>query len=148
MVGETIRGAVNMMVTMPMAFMPPRLNRAVIQAVDRTNQEFGFPTLTETMNFVNGETAPKDFAAKSINAAIFIMTEGGGNRNVHKNSNSYVGPQGVYEIKVDGQTHKYGKADMTNTSATTGQPTRLQSQLNKLKLQYSASLSAEGPGMA
>ena len=51
----------------------------------------------------------------------------------NKNSNDYVGHQGVYEIKKDGDLQKYGKADMTKTSTTTGQPTRLQSQLNKLQ---------------
>ncbi|MFZ3589760.1 DUF6531 domain-containing protein [Bacillus sp. DJP31] len=53
---------------------------------------------------------------------------------VHKNSNDYVGHQGVYEIKKDGKLHKYGKADMTSTSST-GLPKRLQSQLNKLQKQ-------------
>jgi hypothetical protein len=53
---------------------------------------------------------------------------------VHKNSNDYVGHQGVYEIKVDGKLHKYGKADMTQTSST-GNPKRLQTQINKLQKQ-------------
>ena len=52
---------------------------------------------------------------------------------IHKNSNDYTGHQGVYEIKVDGEVEKYGKADMTKTSTTTGEPTRLQSQINKLQ---------------
>jgi len=54
------------------------------------------------------------------------------NNNIHKNTNEYKGHQGVYEIKVNGKTYKYGKADMTKTSST-GLPKRLQSQINKLK---------------
>jgi RHS repeat-associated protein len=54
---------------------------------------------------------------------------GGG---VHKNANAYVGNQGVYEIKIDGKLYKYGKADMTKISST-GNPVRLQSQINKLQ---------------
>jgi RHS repeat-associated protein len=50
----------------------------------------------------------------------------------HKNSNSYVGHQGVYEIRINGILQKYGKADMTRLSST-GNPRRLQSQLNKLQ---------------
>jgi len=53
--------------------------------------------------------------------------------STHKNSNDYTGHQGVYDIKVDGELYKYGKADMTKTSKTTGEPKRLQSQLNKLQ---------------
>ena len=55
--------------------------------------------------------------------------------NIHKNNNKYKGHQGVYEIKINGKTYKYGKADMTNMSSS-GLPRRLQSQINKLKKAY------------
>jgi RHS repeat-associated protein len=51
---------------------------------------------------------------------------------VNKNSNKYVGKQSVYEIKKDGKLVKYGKADATNVSKTTGQPKRLQTQVDKM----------------
>jgi RHS repeat-associated protein len=57
-----------------------------------------------------------------------------GNIKVHKNSNSYVGHQSVYQIRINGEVNKYGKADMTKT-ASTGDPVRLQSQVNKLQKQ-------------
>jgi RHS repeat-associated protein len=57
---------------------------------------------------------------------------------IHKNSNVYVGHQGVYEIRINGSVHKYGKADMTELSST-GLPVRLQSQINRLSRQYPTS---------
>ena len=58
------------------------------------------------------------------------------NKKVHKNSNIYVGNQSVYEIRIDGELYKYGKADGTNIDSTTGNPRRLQSQLNKLEEKF------------
>ncbi|WP_147275104.1 hypothetical protein [Paenibacillus prosopidis] len=49
----------------------------------------------------------------------------------NKNSNNYVGHQGVYEIKIDGNLHKYGKADMTKL-ANTGNPKTLKGFRHKL----------------
>ena len=57
-------------------------------------------------------------------------------QKLHKNSNAYVGNQGVYEIIVDGKLEKYGKADMTNISSSTGNPRRLQTQLDALEKKY------------
>ncbi|MFW5761466.1 MAG: RHS repeat-associated core domain-containing protein [Cyclobacteriaceae bacterium] len=54
---------------------------------------------------------------------------------IHKNSNSYSGHQGVYEIRKDGKLFKYGKADITKLSST-GNPKRLQTQLNALRKLY------------
>ena len=54
---------------------------------------------------------------------------------LHKNSNAYIGPQVVYEIRINGQVYKYGKADMTQLSST-GNPVRLQSQINRLQRLY------------
>lgn len=54
---------------------------------------------------------------------------------IHKNSNSYKGPQAVYEIKVNGKVYKYGKADMKSI-ASSKLPRRLQSQLNQLEKIY------------
>ena len=62
------------------------------------------------------------------------------NKKLHKNSNIYVGDQSVYEIKIDGELFKYGKADATNVDSTTGKPKRLQSQLNKLSEEHPNSL--------
>ncbi len=54
----------------------------------------------------------------------------------HKNSNSYIGPQSVYEITVNEKTLKFGKADMEFISPKSGLPVRLQSQINTLKRKY------------
>ncbi|MFC5529507.1 hypothetical protein [Cohnella yongneupensis] len=70
-------------------------------------------------------------AAKAVSTTVDTVKVAA---KVHKNSDNYVGHQGVYEIKVDGNLQKYGKADMTKTSST-GNPTRLQTQLNKLQKQ-------------
>jgi RHS repeat-associated protein len=77
----------------------------------------------------------KDKVGHLVQSTVNVLSIGeeGEGEGIHKNSNDYVGHQGVYEIKVDGEVHKYGKADMTNTSKTTGQPTRLQSQVNKIR---------------
>jgi len=75
--------------------------------------------------------------ASVVGAMLNVMPvdgEGAGaGEGIHKNSNDYVGHQGVYEIKVDGELEKYGKSDMTKTSKKTGEPVRLQSQLNKIQ---------------
>jgi hypothetical protein len=64
-----------------------------------------------------------DFAKEMDDAAASFL---------NKNNNAYVGPQGVYQILIDGSLWKFGKADLTSTSST-GLPTRLQSQLNALQ---------------
>ena len=58
--------------------------------------------------------------------------------SIHKNSNSYIGHQAIYEIEMDSVLFKYGKADMTNMSKS-GFPVRLQSQLNRLNKIFSGS---------
>ena len=50
----------------------------------------------------------------------------------HKNNNNYTGKQGVYEIKINGKTWKFGKADMTKISSS-GLPTRLQTQIPRTR---------------
>jgi RHS repeat-associated protein len=52
---------------------------------------------------------------------------------VHKNSNQAVSRYGIYEIKVDGQTHKFGKADLDRVTQSTGLPTRIHQQVRKLE---------------
>jgi hypothetical protein len=64
------------------------------------------------------------------------------NKALHKNSNDYVGHQGVYEIKINKNLHKYGKAYMTQIVTSTGNPKRLQTQINKLQRQNPNSIVA------
>ena len=83
---------------------------------------------------------PGTIAARGrrVSARGFSYTPRGFTSNIgkiHKNSNNYVGHQGVYEIRKDGQLLKYGKADMTKLSST-GNPIRLQSQINALRRLY------------
>ena len=73
-----------------------------------------------------GETYPKSYNIRTgRNIEIPRST-------LHKNSNAYVGHQGVYQIVKDGKLLKYGKADMSKLAAT-GLPKRLQNQLNALQ---------------
>ena len=53
----------------------------------------------------------------------------------HKNDDTYVGHQGVYQIEIYGKLYKYGKADMTDITRS-GNPRRLESQVNRLKRMY------------
>ena len=48
------------------------------------------------------------------------------------NANSAVSKFGIYEILKDGQLYKYGKADLTRITQSTGLPTRLHQQLRVL----------------
>ena len=134
---QTASTFIAMQTTLFSAVTSPGLTKATFTGVDNVNNFLGIPTLTESVNFVTGQTTSNEnkvLAVKAIN--MLMMGDGGEGESgpiLHKNANNYVGHQGVYEIKMDGEVYKYGKADMTNTSATTGQPTRLQSQLNKLQ---------------
>lgn len=51
----------------------------------------------------------------------------------HKNSNDAVGNSGVYEIEFDGKLHKIGKADLDPVTQSSGLPTRLHTQVRKLR---------------
>jgi len=57
---------------------------------------------------------------------------------VHKNSNSYRGTQAIYEIKVNGKTYKFGKADATKKSEIDGKklPKRTADQMKGLYAEY------------
>ncbi|MWP50273.1 MULTISPECIES: RHS repeat-associated core domain-containing protein [unclassified Gilliamella] len=52
---------------------------------------------------------------------------------LHLNSNSAVGNFGIYEIKIDGELYKIGKADLARITQSSGNPTRLHQQLRKLQ---------------
>jgi RHS repeat-associated protein len=77
----------------------------------------------------SGRVAKPRTARRSFRPPIGLTVKS----KIHKNSNSYVGHQGVYEIKINGKLHKYGKADMTSINKKTGLPTRLHNQLRVLK---------------
>ncbi len=49
------------------------------------------------------------------------------------NSNHAVGNFGVYEIKVNGQLYKIGKADLDRITQSSGLPTRIHQQVRKLE---------------
>ncbi|SDZ51886.1 RHS repeat domain-containing protein, partial [Pseudomonas salomonii] len=49
------------------------------------------------------------------------------------NTNGAQGNFGVYEIRIDGELHKYGKADMNRVTKSSGNPTRLHQQVEKLE---------------
>lgn len=52
---------------------------------------------------------------------------------VNLNSNNAVGNFGVYEIKINGELHKIGKADLGRITKTSGLPTRLHQQVRILE---------------
>ncbi len=52
---------------------------------------------------------------------------------VNKNSNDYVGNFGVYEIKTNGVTNKFGVADLDRVTSKSELPTRLHQQLTKFR---------------
>lgn len=51
----------------------------------------------------------------------------------NKNSNDAAGNFGVYEIHIDGELEKIGKADLERVTQSSGQPTRLHQQVRKLE---------------
>lgn len=66
---------------------------------------------------------------------IYVGEIGVVGKSVHKNSNSYIGNFGIYEIKINGETYKFGIADLDRVTKSSGQPTRLHQQASKLKRQ-------------
>ncbi|WP_367420200.1 RHS repeat domain-containing protein [Snodgrassella alvi] len=52
---------------------------------------------------------------------------------IHLNTNGATGNFGVYEIRIDGELYKYGKADLNRITKSSGQPTRLHQQIEKLR---------------
>jgi hypothetical protein len=56
-------------------------------------------------------------------------------KTVNKNTNDAVGNFGIYEIKVNEELYKYGKADLDRVTQSSNLPTRLHQQLTKLRKQ-------------
>jgi RHS repeat-associated protein len=54
-------------------------------------------------------------------------------KTVNLNTNAAKGNFGIYEIIMDGQVYKYGKADLGRITQSSGLPTRLHQQLVKLQ---------------
>ena len=54
----------------------------------------------------------------------------------HKNANHAVSHFGIYEIKVNGETYKFGKADLDRVTQSSGLPTRLHQQVRRLSKTY------------
>jgi RHS repeat-associated protein len=52
---------------------------------------------------------------------------------INLNANAAQGNFGVYKIEVNGQLYKFGKADLSRITQTTGLPTRIHQQIRKLK---------------
>ncbi len=52
------------------------------------------------------------------------------------NTNTATGNFGVYEIRIDGELYKYGKADLNRITISSGLPTRLHQQVRKLRDLY------------
>jgi hypothetical protein len=52
------------------------------------------------------------------------------------NSNTATSNFGIYEIKVNNNLHKIGKADLNRVTQSSGQPTRLHQQVRKLETKH------------
>ncbi|ECA8972391.1 RHS repeat-associated core domain-containing protein [Salmonella enterica subsp. enterica serovar Omuna] len=52
------------------------------------------------------------------------------------NTNTATGNFGVYDIRIDGELYKYGKADLNRVTQSSGLPTRLHQQVRKLQEMY------------
>ena len=92
----------------------------------------GAQKVSEGIAIGAGNVAMGLAAAKAIRYSGAPVTEPPATKALHKNTNAYKGPQAVYKIEVDGQLHKYGKADMTSLNKM-GDPTRLATQVSKLQ---------------
>lgn len=60
----------------------------------------------------------------------------GSSMGIHGNKNTYRGPQSLYEIKINGKTYKFGKADATSKAGKEKLPKRLHDQLRGLRKKY------------
>jgi hypothetical protein len=74
--------------------------------------------------------------------AAFVGTSDAG-ENTHLNRNSAKGHYGIYEIKIDGEVYKYGKADLGRVTQSSGDPTRLHQQLRKLRDTHSGDVKGK-----
>lgn len=59
-----------------------------------------------------------------------------GLKSCNLNSNTATSKFGIYEIEVNGDLHKIGKADLNRTTISSGLPTRLHQQVRKLEKIY------------
>jgi hypothetical protein len=114
--------------------LDPNLNAEEIEA----NKKTFFGGIPGVAVFVYGGYKYYEYV-RSYSTPNYVESTYPGVELAHKNTNTYIGPQCVYEIRINGSLYKYGKADMTNLSTTTGNPVRLQSQLNKLQRQFPGS---------
>jgi hypothetical protein len=85
-----------------------------------------------------GVLEPKgDLAATTqqgrIDAAWQAIEDARPTPKTHLNSNGATGNFGVYEIEVDGQLQKVGKADLDRITQSSQLPTRLHQQVTKLE---------------
>lgn len=55
---------------------------------------------------------------------------------LHLNRNSSTGNFGIYEIHINGNLYKYGKADLNRVTKSSGLSTRLHQQVRKLQGLY------------
>ncbi|MBK6683456.1 MAG: hypothetical protein IPG45_03215 [Deltaproteobacteria bacterium] len=85
------------------------------------------------------EVADQSDVAKSTEVMAIIPVGRPGKGRLAKanlNSNTARSKFGVYEIRVDGELFKIGKADLNRVTRRTGLPTRLHQQLRKLEKAY------------
>jgi RHS repeat-associated protein len=69
-----------------------------------------------------------DDAAKAT-----ARVDGAANGGAHLNGNHATSEFGLYEIRVNGELHKVGKADLSRVTKSSGLPTRVHQQVRKLK---------------
>jgi hypothetical protein len=89
-------------------------------------------------NVAAGARAYREIASDAARVRVSFdpatLSAGGlGGVKVHLNSNTAVGNFGVYDLLVDGQLQKVGKADLSRVTQSTGLPTRIHQQVRKLR---------------
>lgn len=97
-----------------------------VNTVARDQRVYNFE-VGETHTYFVGEQAVwvhNQCAAKPTAAAT--------GEKVNLNSNNATSKFGVYELKVNGQLHKVGKADLNRVTQSSGQPTRVHQQVRTL----------------
>jgi RHS repeat-associated protein len=78
------------------------------------------------------ETVGDTTFAVAVGALGIKLGQLGAGERGHLNSNSATSNFGIYEINVNGELYKVGKADLSRVTRSSGLPTRLHQQLRKL----------------
>lgn len=106
----------------------PSVGNALFVGLDALSVAFPVPAIV-------GYIRHGDELAKSAKAVDKVTNTADSVKVLNKNSNEAISDFGIYQIETNGELYKYGKADMSRVTESTGLPTRLHQQVQKLKKQ-------------